>query len=330
MNKKMKFGILGAGMAANLHAEALRDMEIGELCAVADNNFDLAKSFAEKWGTAAYESYEKMLEADIDAVCICTPSYFHAENAILAMRCGKHAVVEKPMALTVADADRVIAASEETGKLVSVISQFRFSDDINRVKKAVDDGSFGKISLCTLTMKYNRSEEYYSSSNWKGTLKYDGGGALINQGIHGVDLAQYIMGGMKSAIGKVATRHHNIEAEDTAVATVEYECGALGTIVASTCAAPGFARKIEINGDRGYAIIRENSIEKLVIDGKDMETGKMNGINSASDPAALDIGLHRKQLENIVRAARGEEPLFIDGIEGRKTVKIIMDIYGRG
>jgi predicted dehydrogenase len=125
--KKMKFGILGAGMAANLHAKALRDSELGELAAVADNNYEAARAFAEKWGISAFESYEKMLESDIDAVCICTPSYFHTENAILALKCGKHAVVEKPMALNVADADRVISAAEEYGRLVSVISQFRFS-----------------------------------------------------------------------------------------------------------------------------------------------------------------------------------------------------------
>ena len=325
--KKMKFGILGAGMAANLHAKALVDSELGELAAVADNNYDAAAAFAEKWGVSAFESYEKMLESDIDAVCICTPSYFHAENAILALKCGKHAVVEKPMALNVADADSVIAAAEQYGKLVSVISQFRFSEDIAKVKRAVEDGLFGKISLCTLTMKYYRSEEYYSSSNWKGTLKYDGGGALINQGIHGVDLAQYIMGGVKSSLGRVATRHHNIEAEDTAVATVEFECGALGTIVASTCASPGFARRIEINGDRGYAVIRENAIEKMVIDGNSIETVTASYVNSASDPGALDIGMHRRQLENVIRAARGEEELLIDGREGRKAVKIIEDIY---
>ena len=329
MEKKIKFGILGAGMASNLHGVAMKDMDSAELVGVADNNFANAEAFAEKYGIAAYDSYEKLLESDIDAVCICTPSYFHAENAIQALRAGKHVVIEKPMALSVADADRVIAVGEECGKLISVISQFRFSDDLERVKRAIENGDFGKISLCTLTMKYYRSEDYYSSSNWKGTLKYDGGGALMNQGIHGVDLIQYIMGGVKSSSGRVATRHHNIEAEDTAVATVEFENGALGVIVGSTCAAPGFARRIEINGDRGYAILRENSLEEFVIDGKEMEVRESAKVNSASDPAALDIGMHRKQLENFIRAVRGEEKLLVDGHEGRKAVKIITDIYGR-
>jgi predicted dehydrogenase len=268
-----------------------------------------------------------MLESDIDVVCICTPSYFHAENAILALKCGKHAVVEKPMALNVADADRVIAAAEQYGKLVSVISQFRFSEDIAEVKRAVEDGLFGKISLCTLTMKYYRSEEYYSSSNWKGTLKYDGGGALINQGIHGVDLVQYVMGGVKSSLGRVATRHHNIEAEDTAVATVEYECGALGTIVASTCATPGFDRKLEIHGDKGYAILTENNLEKLVIDGKEIEVGEREKSNTSSDPTAVASLMHQRQIENLIRAINGEEEIFIDCNEGKKAVKIITDIY---
>ena len=332
MKNKMKFGIIGAGMVAHMHATALADSDIGELIAVADNNFEAAKAFAEKWGVTAYENYDKMLESDIEVVCICTPSCFHVENAIQALKCGKHAVVEKPMALTVEVADRVIAAGEKYGKLISVISQIRFSDDITKVKNAIEDGLLGKISLCTLTMKYYRSEEYYSSSNWKGTLKYDGGGALMNQGIHGVDIAQYIMGGIKNSVGKITTCYHNIEAEDTAVAIVEFECGALGTIVASTCASPGFARMIEIHGDRGYAVIRENTLEKLVIDGKAVNEDEMLGVsrvNSASDPSAIDMSLHRRQLENVVRAARGEERLLIDGHEGRKAVKIITDIYNR-
>ena len=327
MNKTLKFGILGAGMAANLHATALKDVECAELVGIADASTKRAEEFADKYGVRAFSSFDEMLKGDLDAICICTPSYYHADNAIAAMRAGKHVIIEKPMALSVEDADRIIAVSRETGRLVSVVSQFRFSENFTRLKSAIDNGEFGKISLCTLTMKYYRSEEYYSSSDWKGTLKYDGGGALMNQGIHGVDLVQYLMGGVKRASGRVATLYHNIETEDTAVASVEFENGALGVIVGSTCATPGFARTIEINGDRGYAIFKENSFEKFVIDGKEIEVQAKVSINSASDPAALDIGMHTRQLTNFVRAIFGEEKLLIDGDEGKKAVKIITDIY---
>jgi predicted dehydrogenase len=271
MTKNVKFGILGCGMIASIHADAIKNIENATLVGVADNNVEFARKFASKHSVKAFDCYEQMLKSDIDVVCICTPSYFHAQNAIDALNSGKHVVVEKPMALCVADADRVDEASKRNNKLVTVISQLRFSDDVVRLKEYVESGAFGKISLCTLTMKYYRSKEYFASSNWKGTLKFDGGGALMNQGIHGVDLMQYIMGGVKNVSGKIGTLCHSVEVEDTAVATVEFNNGALGVIVASTCAYPGFDRKLEIHGEKGYAILTENNLEKLMIDGKDIE-----------------------------------------------------------
>lgn len=322
-----KFGILGCGMIAGIHADAINNIEGAELVAVADNNHEYAESFAKKHGVKAYASYADMLKSDVDVVCVCTPSCFHAQNAIDAMRAGKHVVLEKPMALSTDDADRVIAVSKETGKLVTVICQLRFSPDVQRLKKLVGKGAFGRISLCTLSMKYHRSSEYYSSSPWKGTLKFDGGGALMNQGIHGIDLLEYIVGDVKEVQGKIRTLSHKIEVEDSAVAMLEFENGALGVIEASTCAYPGFERKIEIHGDRGYAILVENSIEKLMINGEEQPTVKGEVANTASDPSAVQSGMHRLQIENLIKSIEGKEKLLIDCHEGRRAVRIIEDIY---
>ena len=329
MTKNVKFGILGCGMIASIHADAIKNIEGATLVGVADNNLEFAQKFAFKHSVLAFDSYEQMLGSDIDVVCVCTPSCFHAQNAIDALDNGKHVVVEKPMALSVEDADRVEEASKRNGKLVTVISQLRFSKDVIRLKEYVESGAFGKISLCTLTMKYYRSKEYFASSNWKGTLKFDGGGALMNQGIHGVDLMQYVMGGVKSVSGKIGTLCHSVEVEDTAVATVEFISGALGVIVASTCAYPGFDRKLEIHGEKGYAILTENNLEKLMVEGKEVKLDAFEKSNTASDPTALASAMHQKQIENLLLAIDGKAQVLVDCSEGKKAVKIITDIYNR-
>ena len=262
----------------------------------------------------------------IDVVCICTPSGFHAANAIEALEKGKHVVLEKPMALTTEDADRIIDTCERTGKLLTVISQLRFSEDVVKVKELIRDGAFGRITLCSLRMKYYRSREYYSSS-WKGTKNLDGGGALMNQGIHGIDLLQYIVGGVKTVEGRIATLSHSIEVEDTAVATFELESGALGVIEASTCAYPGFERRLEIHGDRGYVMLKENGIERMMINGEEIDVEINAGHGTASDPTRLDHTLHARQLANLVSAINGEGKLISDCRAGKQALDVIERIY---
>lgn len=324
----MKFGILGCGMIANIHADAIKNIENATLVGVADNYFEFAEKFAVKHGVKAYANYQEMLaDEDIDVVCICTPSCFHSSNAIEAMSAGKHVVLEKPMALSTKDADEVIKVSEKTGKLVTVICQLRFSADIQRVKKLIENNAFGRITLCSLYMKYYRSREYYASSNWKGTLKFDGGGALMNQGIHGIDLLEYMVGDIKDIQGKIRTLSHQIEVEDTAVAMIEFKNGALGVIEGSTCAYPGFERKIEIHGDKGYVVLIENNIAKLMIDGQEQAVADFDVIATASDPSAVQSAMHKLQIENLIDAIEGKKKLLINCKEGRKAVRVIEEIY---
>ena len=269
-----------------------------------------------------------LADKEIDAVCICTPSYLHSGNAITALSAGKHVALEKPMALSVAEADRVIDACERTGKKLTVISQLRFSEDIARVRQLIKDGAFGTLTLCELSMKQYRSEAYFTSSNWKGKRAFEGGGALMNQGIHGVDLLLYLCGGATVAKGEIRTLSHRIEVEDTAAALLTFENGALGVVTASTCAYPGFERSLRIHGDKGYVFLNENRIEKMLT--KDGETvdRKPRPLGSAADAAALTSDLHRKQLKNFAGAIRGEEELLVGYRDGRAAIKLIGDIYG--
>lgn len=326
--RNIRFGILGCGLIASVHADAISHIENATLVGVADNKYEFAESFAQKRGVKAFNDYFDMLSSlEIDVVCICTPSCFHAQNAIDALNRGKHVVLEKPMALSTKDADLVINTCKKTGNFVTVVSQLRFSEDILRVKKLIEDGALGKITLCELNMRYYRSPEYYSSSPWKGTLKFDGGGALMNQGIHGIDLFEYMVGNIKNVNGIIKTLLHDIEVEDTAVATVEFSNGALGTIMASSCAYPGFNRKITINGSDGYVILSENNVEKLVIKDTICEEYNLEKLSTSNDPSGVSYEYHKRQLQNLISAINGEEKLLIDANEGKKAVKVIETIY---
>lgn len=328
IRQPIKFGIVGCGMIANIHADAINHIPDAVLVGVAGADLQMTEAFAQKYQIKAYESYERMLDDPmIDVVCICTPSGFHAQHAIMALRAGKHVALEKPMAFDTKSADEIISVCQQTGKLLTVISQLRFSEDIIKAKKLLANNALGKLSLCSLYMKYYRSPEYYSASDWKGTKRFDGGGALMNQGIHGVDILEYIVGPIKDIKGKIGTLCHAIEVEDTAVAMLEFQDGALGVIEASTCAYPGFDRKIEIYGERGCIVLRENQIEKLMIDGVDIEVKQVQKARTANDPAALQSELHQQQLKNLINAITGKEALLIDCFEGRKAIRVIEEIY---
>lgn len=328
--KKFRFGILGCGMIAGVHAEAIQSLPEAELAGAADFNPDAAKRFCEKHGAHAYENEQAMLEDDsIDVVCICTPSHCHADNAIRALQHGKHVVLEKPMALNTEEADRVIAACRENDRLLTVISQLRFSPDIQHVRQLVKRNAFGKLVFCNLSMFYWRSEEYFAGSRWRGRKAFEGGGALMNQGIHGIDLLQHILGEVKVLKGSVHTIHHAIEVEDAASALVEFEGGATGMIQGSTCTWPGFERRLEIHGDKGYVVLKENMIEQLDIpeDKIDHRKDSAQDVGSYNKPDMIDSHMHALQIQNLLDAVQGRGELLIDANEGRKAIRIIEDIY---
>lgn len=268
-----------------------------------------------------------MLASDkIDVVCICTPSGNHAELSVAAMEKGKNVIVEKPMALTPEDCQWVVDTQNKTGKKCVVISQLRFSQTSKKVKEALADNKLGKLLECGVHMKFFRSEEYYNSSDWRGTWAMDGGGALMNQGIHGIDLMLYYMGDVKSVFAYCKTLRHNIEVEDTAVAAVEFKNGAVGVIEATTSVLPGYPRQIELCGSEGSIVLEEDSILKWDIQSQDEKTGKAEN-SSFADPTNISFIGHKAQIENLINHLEKGEELLIDANEGRRSVELICAIY---
>ena len=290
-------------------------------------NSEFCQKFAKDKNAKPYTSIDEMLsDSEIDIISICTPSGLHAEYAIKALQHGKHAIVEKPMALTSEECDMISNAEKESGKICAVVSQLRYSDTWNKVKKAISENSLGKIVEFGLHMKYNRTEEYYSTSPWKGTWKMDGGGALMNQGIHGVDLLISFLGMPKTVFAFAKTLRHNIETEDTLVAVLEYENGPIGVIEATTSVNPGYPRQMEICGTKGSIVLEENIIKSWDIgDGKFAE--EKNDVLGFSNPANISYIGHKNEFEDVIDSIKTNRKPMMNTYEGRKSVELINAIY---
>ncbi|NSW90993.1 MAG: Gfo/Idh/MocA family oxidoreductase [Firmicutes bacterium] len=325
------FGIIGCGLISNWHADAILKIEGTRLVGATDVNEHARDAFTKKYNILPFNSVEELLASDdTDIVCICTPSGLHAPLAVKAANAGKHIIIEKPMAITLKEADDVIEACEKNNVKAAVISQLRFTHAIGKLKDAVEKGLLGRLVSGDIYMKFYRSQEYYDRGGWRGTWKMDGGGALMNQGIHGVDIIQHVMGPVKTIFGHTRTLARKIEVEDTACAVVEYKNGALGVIQATTSVYPGLPRRMEVSGDKGTIIVEEDTIVKWDIEGKeipeDVTLGRTKS-GSASNPAAFGVEGHVMQISDMVDAIRNNRKPLVDQYEGRKPVEIILAIY---
>lgn len=311
-----------------MHAKAVQAIEKAELVACTDVNEKNLKEFGKQYGIKQYSTVDDMLLDDsIDVICICTPSGLHKKFCVKSAKAGKHIVVEKPMALTIEDCDEIIKACETYNIKLEVISQNRFKEAFRYVKKIVDEGVLGKIVCADIYMKYYRSPEYYASSNWKGTWKMDGGGALMNQGIHGVDILLFIMGKVKSVFGYARTLARDIEVEDTASAVVEFDKGAIGVIQGTTSVTPGYPRKLVINGDKGSIELINGDISVWDVEGVDKPDFGTVGGHSHNDPMAFKADGHIQQINDLLNAIEMNRNTFVDEHEGRRPVELITAIY---
>ncbi len=330
-------GIVGCGMIANFHARAIADANGATLIGATSRRMDGTEKFASGHGCTAFATLEEMLADDsIDAISICTPSGAHMDPAIAAAEAGKHVIVEKPLEITTERCDRIIQACEKAGVRLTVTFQSRFHQSSQLLKKAVDEGRFGKITMGDAYVKWFRSQEYYDSGAWRGTWKLDGGGALMNQAIHSVDLLLWLMGPVKQISAMTSTlTHERIEVEDVAVATLRFANGALGVIEATTTAYPGALKRIEINGSAGSAILEEEDIkawefaEEHPDDAKLREemAGKTKTGGGAADPSSIGHHGHTMLFEEVVSAINEGRPSMLDGKEGRRSVEVICAIY---
>ncbi len=331
------FGIIGVGMIAKFHAKAIADVRGAKLVGCYGRRTEAAEAFAAEQGCQAFASLDAMLaHPQIDVVTICTPSGAHLEPAVQAAKAGKHVIVEKPLEITLRRCDRIIDACDRHGVRLATIFPSRFHDSSRTLKAAVDAERFGRLTLGDAYVKWYRTQAYYDSGAWRGTWELDGGGALMNQAIHNIDLLQWLMGPVAEVHSQTALlAHERIAVEDTAVAALRFTNGALGVIEATTSVYPGYLKRLEIHGNAGSAAMEEEDIVRWDFAKKQkrdeaihaaMQRSKSTG-GGAADPKAIGHHGHARQFQDFVDALKKDRPLAIDGREGRKAVEIILAIY---
>jgi UDP-N-acetyl-2-amino-2-deoxyglucuronate dehydrogenase len=334
------FGIVGTGVIAAIHADAIAmlsktGLADARLVAVTDVAAGPAAAFAAARGCPAEPDLAALLaRPDVEVVCVCVPSGLHAQIAVQAARAGKHLVVEKPIDVSLDAANRLIDAAREAGVALTVISQHRFDPGLVELKRLLDDGALGRLVLAEASTKWYRTQGYYDSAAWRGTWAMDGG-SLMNQGVHYVDLLRWCMGPAAEVSAVCSTQAHQIEVEDTALAVVRFASGAVGTILSSTAAFPGFPQRLEITGTAGTVTVEDGRIvRRALAAGPRPETpetpetpGSLAAPVAAADPAAVDVASHAAQLADLLGAAdTGREPA-VTGESGRAALEIVLAVY---
>ncbi len=340
MADKLRFGIIGCGVIGPTHAEAITSLSDAQLVAVADLVPGKAQKLADKYAVKPYIDIQEMLNNEhLDVVTVCTPSGDHGRHACQVMRSGRHVVVEKPMEVSRAAIEEMLCVQQEAGVKLAVISQHRFDAATRQIHDLVEEQAFGRLVLGNALVPWWRSQAYYDSGAWRGTWQLDGGGVLMNQSIHSIDLLQWLMGPVKSIYAYTDTLAHRMETEDVGVAVLRFANGALGTIAATTGAYPGVTTRVEIFGNQGSAVIENDQLSYLHLARDEKEQASDYGANlkmseqkdkegsAAQNPAALSANSHTLQFAEMIRAIRENGTPRVDGYAGRRPVEIILGIY---
>ncbi len=344
--EKLKTAVIGCGKVAHIHAEALKSIPESELVAVCGRDPAKARAFAGQYGVTPYTRVEEMVGAGVQAVVVATPHPAHASVTTEALRAGAHAIVEKPLASSLEDCDAMIGAARAGGKTLAMISQRRLYAPTRRVRDAIDAGKLGRPILGTVTMLGWRDEAYYRSDPWRGRWDLEGGGVLVNQAPHQIDILQWFMGEVDELYGAWANLNHpTIEVEDTSIAVLRFRSGALGNILVSNSQNPALFGKVWVHGSNGATIGVQTDGGAMFIAGISTVTEppindvwKVPGEEDMlarwqEEDAAFFRGIdatkhyHRLQIRDFLQAIlEGREPL-VPGEEGRKTVEIFTAIY---
>lgn len=345
--KQLGFGILGCGVIGQHHARTLASLTgHATLVAAADRQLERARTFTRDYGGEPLTSLETLLaHPSVDAVILCTPSAMHADQAISALVAGKHVVIEKPVDVKLSAIDRLVDVQRRTSLKVAVISQHRFDPASRVVHQAMCDGRFGRLTLGLAMVRWWRSQGYYDSGDWRGTIALDGGGALMNQSIHTLDLLLWMMGPVHEVFAHAGLlAHERLEVEDTVSATMRFVSGALGVIACTTASYPGLTARLEVHGDRGSAVIDNDCLEYFHAAGFETEGrayGELGEGNQAvqavdasggeaptagSDPAALSDA-HRTQLLDFIHAIHEDREPLVSVLDNRASVALILALY---
>lgn len=322
------FAIVGCGVVAPYHAQAIQALPNATVRAFVDTNLQAAQRLAAAFGGLATTDLDTVLERDdIDVVCVTTPSGLHAEIGIACARAGKHVVVEKPIDVSLEAADRLIAACREAGVMLTVISQRRWDPGIQALRRVVERGEIGEVFIADVAMKWYRSQAYYDSAAWRGTRALDGGGALMNQGVHFVDLLLWLVGPVRRVYASCATVAHQIEVEDVAVVQLEFVNGARGVIEATTAAYPGLDERIEVTGTSGTARLEKGQVTLWKAPDGPVSITVSDHMSAAADHAALPVENHRRQLADFLEALEyGRDPM-VTPQQARSALEVILAVY---
>jgi UDP-N-acetyl-2-amino-2-deoxyglucuronate dehydrogenase len=332
------FGIIGCGVIAATHCDAIKDAPNAHLVAVFDIDPARAQKVGERYGVPFYTNQADFLaQPGLDAVNILLPSGFHATVGAAVAAAGKHLLCEKPIDVTVENALKLIEACEQAGVKLGVISQHRFAPDVIKVKQAIDAGEFGPLVLGEASTKWYRSQQYYDSGEWRGTKALDGGGALMNQGVHYIDLLQWLLGPVESIKAEIRTRTHNIEVEDLAIAILRFVNGALGSITGSTAVFPGLPETLAIHGEDATALIEKDALKGFYSKASlgevpsyglsPQELKERQGDPPGSPALPTPYALHTTQITDFAAAILEDRAPAVTGRDALLPLEIILAIY---
>lgn len=319
--RKVRFAVVGCGGISSSHFIGIERAPEAELAAVCDADGARAEEYGAQYGVRAYSDYRQLLEdPDIEVVCLCTPSGLHAEQTIQAAEAGKHVVSEKPLAIRLQDAERMIEACDKSGVKLTTIFPRRMSPSSRFVKKLLEDGQLGKLSLCSGYVKFYRDQAYYDSAGWRGTWAMDGGGAMMNQGIHTVDLLQWFAGPVRSLHGYASNVLRDIEVEDTAVVSLQFQSGALGSIEATTTAYKQPDHRVVLHGDKGTVVLTGDTITTLDLVGESISIPEFEPFQVVPDG-------HATQLRDMALAVLHDRQPAVTGRDAKHSLEIILGTY---
>lgn len=329
---KVRFGLIGCGVIHGWHTAVLDNLKDEvELVAVCDIVPERAQASAEKWGATAYTDYKKMLRRkDIDAVVIGTPSGMHADQGLASIKAGKHVLVEKPIDVSLKKANALVQAARTAGLVLTPVSQNRYGGGILKLHEWLHAGKLGRLVYGEATTIWYRTQEYYDSGDWRGTWALDGGGALMNQGVHYADQLRWAMGPVKSVSARAATLGHDrIEVEDIVTASIEFESGAIGTLTATTCAYPGFATTLDVYGTLGSVKIANNELVRAEFTNGEKYSSEDIAAPAAGagDPRAISHYGHTSQFRDFLAAIHEGRDPWITGEMGRDALELVLGVY---
>ncbi|NLJ10638.1 MAG: Gfo/Idh/MocA family oxidoreductase [Treponema sp.] len=348
--KRIRFGILTYGKVAHLHAQALQAIPELELVSVWGRDREKREQFAETYNIKAFDDISKMIRtAQVDAVLVASPHPQHVEHSLEALEAGAHVLIEKPMALHTNDCDRIIETAQRVNRIVGVISQRRWYPAVQRIRRAIDEGKLGKPMIAQVTMLGWRDEAYYRSDPWRGSWTGEGGGVLVNQAPHQLDLLQWFMGPVTEVFAYWDNINHPyIEVEDTALALVRFSSGGMANILVSNSQKPGIYAKVHIHGSSGASVGVQTDGGAMFVAGLSKVTeppindiwtipGEENKLQQWTQEdnqffKSIDATtyFHGLQFKDFAEAIALNRPPLVDGLEGRKTIALIEAIYKSG